>query len=179
MEIKITGLEEVKAVLEAAPAALTKAIELALDQEAKFLLGEIKKAFRTIGPPNAASTIKQKGSSKPLVNHGDYKNAITVLKDGKGRRFIGVPRSSPEGIRLAEIHENGITIVQQMTDKQRKFLHAMLPKQPSTGPGTGIIVIHIPARPVIGNTFESQRPLIPERFLKRLIRILDGLLGGG
>ncbi len=56
----------------------------------QFLTGEIKKVIsggffkETI--PNKPSTIKQKGSSKPLIDHGTMKNSITYEVRLNGKR---------------------------------------------------------------------------------------------
>lgn len=165
-------------ILAAAPADLKQAMAKALLQEALYLLNELRKNFKKVAPPNAASTIKQKGSSKPLVNHRDLYNAMQITPTNpKDEVFIGIPAATKARggkgaalVKLIDIHENGKIIIQHMTDKQRRFLHAMLGNKGQHGGGSGgIIIIHIPARPFIRPTFEENTPdKIAHRFLERL-----------
>lgn len=184
---------QAKKILDAAPEDLKQARSKALLQEGLYLLKQLQQNFKKVAPPNAQSTIDNKGSSTPLVNNRDLYNSMALFPEKpKDEVFIGIPaaakaRGSAGGrnskgqftshvkgaeiVRLIDIHENGKIVVQQMTDKQRKFLHAKLGKSGATGGGgTGVIVIHIPARPFVKPTFEQNPPeKIAERFLARLI----------
>lgn len=192
----IGSWDQTQKILAAAPADLKQARTKALLQEALYLLNELRKNFKKVQPPNAKSTIRDKGSSKPLVNHRDMYNSMQIVPAKPvDEVFIGIPASAKsrgsgggrntkgqftksakgaEIVRLVEIHEFGKTIIQQMTAKQRAYLHAKLGKQGGSagggGSGTGVIVIHIPPRPFIKPTFEQNPPeKIAERFLERLI----------
>lgn len=168
-------------ILNAAPAALTHAAKVSLLQEGEYLRGRIVKKIRSnVPPPNSKSTIAQKRSSKTLINHGDLANAPAVLEVGPLEIMIGIPRSTKGQLaKLADVLENGRTIVQRITPKQRKFLHALYaklgPKAPGSGASTGVLVIHIPARPFIRPVFDEEKDKIPERFITRLARNLDKL----
>lgn len=171
INIKLLGSwAATKLVLESADKDLDQAIHKAVMAESSFLLGEIKKRFRKVQPPNAPSTIELKKSKKPLIDTGEYRNSANVYPLGRHNVYIGFPAAS-RNAKLAEIHEVGKTIVMNMTEKQRRFLHARFGK---TGPGsgTGLLVIHIPARPVIAPVMEEQEEKIPERFLKRVVSSL-------
>jgi hypothetical protein len=49
-------------------------------------VGAVKRYFVTGGfEPNAPSTIKKKGSSRPLIDDGQYRQAITHVVEGKTR----------------------------------------------------------------------------------------------
>lgn len=187
-------------ILKALPKDLEQARSKALLQEGLYLLNELRKNFKKVSPPNAQSTIDDKRSSVPLVNNRDMYNAMQIIpQKPKDEIFIGIPaaaesrgrgggrntkgqftkhKKAQKVVRLVEIHEFGKVIVQQMTEKQRKFLHAKLGKQGGSsggggGASTGVIVIHIPPRPFIKPTFEQNPPEdIAKRYLDRLIKNL-------
>lgn len=166
-------------VLKSAPGDLKQALAKALLQEGLYLLNEMRKNFRKVTPPNAQSTIKNKGSSVPLVDNRDFYNSMQIVPaKPKTEVFIGIPASTPrrggkEGtIALAEIHEQGKTIVQVMTDRQRKFLHKKFGSfnNGKGKGGTGVIVIIIPPRPFIRPTFEQNPPRdVANRILDRTV----------
>ena len=56
-------------------------------------------------PPLAAATIARKGSSKPLIEHGDLMGSINVKPLPHREFFVGVPRAarSKEGEELVNI----------------------------------------------------------------------------
>ena len=55
-----------------------------LSQVGARAAGDSQEAIESgIAPPNAPSTIAQKGSSNPLVNDGDLKRSITYIVDGE------------------------------------------------------------------------------------------------
>lgn len=164
---------------------LRPAISVTLRREAEIMAGAMRERFDKVRPANSRITKFLKGSSKPLVGEtGDLRNAIGVVDVDETTFYIGIPEDVDEA-KLAMIHEKGLTIVQHMTDKQRKFLHAVLPKQTkreqlvsqgkrklreeSGQQSTGIIVIHIPARPFIEPTFRSQMRLSNKRFSEALL----------
>ncbi len=170
-----------KKVLETAPAAFDRALKKTIAAEAEVIAGMIRARINgNTPPPNAASTIQQKGSSKTLVNTGEMKNSVQIVWNGKFQAFIGIPAAARGGVsRLADIHENGRVIVQQMTEKQRRFLHALFKTGGNKhGGGTGIIVIHIPARPFIKPAMDEYQAKAPHRFLKTLGEHLEGWAHG-
>lgn len=62
--------------------------------------------------PLADSTVKAKGSSKALINHGDLLRSVNVMKVGDLSYFVGVHRSAVARNgkpmwNIAEIHEFG------------------------------------------------------------------------
>lgn len=185
INVKQTGdWAKAEALLAAAPARFDAAMDEALAAEAEFLRGKVVGAFGRDGKggftAQAASTKATGGKGKSLVRTGELRNSIGVV-DGPGKhsKFIGVPAASGDrNVRLADIHENGRTVVQQMTPAQQKFLHATLPPGGGTGGGgTGIIVSRIPARPFVEPTFTRQEPKIPKRFVKRLADALESDYG--
>lgn len=160
---------------------MARALKQAVKQEAHFLVAEMKKQFRDLKPPLSPNTLltKKRGGSKPLLASGDMRNSIVPVFDGDFGVFIGVPRSA-NGYMLADIHENGRIIVQRITPKQRRFLHAKLGKHGSGGKGggTGVMVIHIPARPFIGPVIEAEKDRIGPRILGRVAERVAALGGG-
>jgi hypothetical protein len=164
--------EQARELFDTSPRKLKKAVREASLKEAEFLAGQMRKRFDKVRPANARSTKNQKKSSKPLVASGDYRNGIGVTPKGDGF-YVGVTRGTREA-RLAAIHEVGKTIVQVMTEKQRKFLHALYGTRTKGKGGSvsGIIVIHIPARPVIRPTIEIDGKGAPKRFVKNILAAL-------
>lgn len=168
-------------VLNTAPAAFDRALKKTLGTEAEELAGAIRSKIRSnIQPPNAATTVALKGSSKTLVASGEMANSVQVTWKGKFVAVIGIPaRARNSQQRLADIHENGRVIVQQMTDRQRKFLHAMFKTGGNRSGGTGIIVIHIPARPFIKPVFDDYSAKGKPKFITALSENLEGWAKGG
>ncbi len=184
INVKMTGdWEKAQELLNAAPARFDAALDEALTAEAEFLRGRIIGRFgRGGGGQFSAQSPLTKltgGKGKALVRSGELRGSIGVV-DGPGKhsKFIGVPAEAGDrNLKLADIHENGRTIVQPMSDQQRKFLHATLPDGGGKGGGTGIIVTHIPARPFVQPVFEAERSKIPKRVVKRLAEALEGDYG--
>ena len=85
-------------------------------------------------------TIERKGSSKPLINHGDLIGSITYQNIDDNQIFIGVKKGKEANI--AAVHEFGCTI--RVTHKMRAYLHYNgIHLKASTK------YIHIPARPFL------------------------------
>lgn len=188
--LKMVGdWKSAKEVLAAAPADLDQAMEAAVAALSELVAGAIKKKIGSgVNPPNSSFTILMKKSSKTLINKGDLRNAARAIKVGKMKYFVGIPAALSGGrgghklgdiVKLAEVLEEGRTIVMRMTDKMRKFLFATLAKKaskiPSKGGSTGILVIHIPPRPFIQPVFDDYKPragkLFEEYLLKNLKRL--------
>lgn len=154
--------------MRASPAKARAAMRKASKAEAEHTAGMMRKKFDRVRPSNAPITRFLKGSSKPLVNNADLRDSIGTSKEDDMSWYVGVPRGTREA-KLAAVHEGGITIVQQLTDRQRRFLHAVLPKVAGGGApkggGTGILVIHIPARPFIGPTLKEAAKGAAKRFM--------------
>ena len=63
----------------------------------------------------SGATINIKGSSKPLIDHGDLMNSISLIMTKKGFYFIGVPRTvkneaGVDLINIGKVMEFGATI---------------------------------------------------------------------
>lgn len=180
MRVELTGdWKKAKRILAAAPHELDQAIEKSLAAEGEFLRGQmVRRVTRGLMPPLSSSTLltKKKGT-KPLIKDGDLVGAFSSIPSKK-EVFIGVPRSAPGSVYgLMHIHEFGRVIVQRMTDKQRRFLHAVLPQTGYTS-GSPVIVIHIPPRPVIRPVFAEQQAQIGPRLAKRIASNVPSLRRG-
>lgn len=189
--LKLVGdWKKAKEVITAAPDDLEQALESAVLGLGEKYAGLIRKKMGSnVAPPNSPFTVMAKRSSKTLINKGDLRNSVTAIRVGRFQVFVGVPRTaktkvaSPigESARLANILENGAIIVMQMTDKQRRYLHATIGKKASktsTKEGnTGVLVIHIPARPFIRPVFDEHLPKAPAEMERLVIRNLKKLAG--
>jgi hypothetical protein len=189
--MKLVGdWKKAKEVTSAAPADLEKALEAAVLAVAEFFVGKLKKKISSgVEPANKPLTILMKGGkSKPLVNKGDMRNSIRVVKAGKFEAFVGIPASARSKggqsyVNIASVLEKGAIIVQSVTDKQRRFFFGVLAKKSGYTPtakekgGSGILIIHIPPRPFIEPTFEEHSPQAGELMGKRVIANLKKLGG--
>jgi hypothetical protein len=120
-----------------------RAIRKANLQEAQLFLALTKRSFTTGGKSNgitwpklSEATIRKKGSSKPLIDKGELKNSITIIRSGENI-FIGIPsgkrhtdRSKPM-TQIGHVHEYGELIAQQRGSKvvliripERSFLRS-------------------------------------------------------
>ncbi len=99
-------------------------------------------------------TVAQKGSERPLVDHGDLVNGVSVQFLSELVAFIGVSRgersNGKELVSIAAVQEFGATI--KVTPRMRAFLHA---KGLHLKPSTKAIVI--PPRPYIRPAWEEGR----------------------
>ena len=101
--------------------------------------------------PLSPVTIANKGSSKPLINHGDLIGSVTYEVLDNNHVFIGVKKGQEANI--AAVHEFGCTI--RVTQKMRAYLH-----HNGIHLKTSTQYIHIPARPflrpvLLGDEFKN------------------------
>jgi len=125
-------------------------------------------------PPNHPFTVQRKGSSKPMVHHGDFVGAINYQMVADNAVFVGIKRGarkhgSLDTVNLAEIHERGCII--KVTPKMRAYLHSQgLHLKPSTQ------YIRIPPRPTFGPVWEAENEnyakLLVETVAKEVARLL-------
>lgn len=163
-------------------------------QEAHFLRAKMIDYIKTSGDgamkPLAASTLavrrfKGKNGTKPLIVTGGLRNSITVKWIGTETAFIGVLASAEQGrVKIAEIAENGITIVMPYTPKAHRFLmaafrNAGLAGEYSGASRTSIVVIRIPPRPIMAPVIEkyAKPEMVKARFQKNLALNMGGILG--
>jgi len=178
-------------LLSGAPAKLKVAVGAALRQEAQILRREIVQgitkqapggeAFKPLSPLTlAARELKRRGGTKALLVQGDLRNAIAAIVQGD-EAFVGVPRKArgKDGktlVDVAQIQEFGAgpTVI-PMTPPMRRFLFVMLRKAgkaPSGGPGRGVVVVTIPARPFLRPAFKVFEKGVQKRFLGRVAAMM-------
>lgn len=101
-------------------------------------------------------TVARKGSSRPLVDHGDMLNSVNVQFPSDLVAMVGVNRMSADGkANIAAVQEFGATI--GVTDKMRGYLARQgLHLRRDT------VAIVIPARPFVGPAWEESRDDVRE-----------------
>lgn len=183
------------AIIARAPGRIRQALDRAVMREAQYLRGKIVSGIASGAPggkayaPLAPLTLAIRaasgfGGSKPMVRTGTFRNSVVAVRVGEGV-FVGIKRGTPAAngkdmVNLAELHENGKTFTYRMTDKQRRFLFAMLRKGGGGGGGSsgggGNVTVRIPARPTFGPVFEAEAK--PDAVRDRFWRALAADLGG-
>ncbi len=167
-----------KAILSGIEERFKAAGRRAMLQEANMFRAEMVKglregalggqAFAALAPSTLAV---RRGSgfkgSKPGIERGDMRNAITVkVRDGGDAVFVGILRRAKgrDGqplVNVAEIFENGKgPIAVPITTKSSRYYHMMarkggldLPRR--TGAKVAVVIIKIPARPFMRPVFEK------------------------
>jgi phage gpG-like protein len=197
---KIGAWSQVGKLLAAAPRRVQVAFDKALLQEGHFLRTKIVEGLREQAPggrafaPLAPTTLAIRQfrgfrGTKALLVQGDLRNSITVVKDGD-RVLVGVLRTARNRagkslVDIAALQEHGSRpIVMRLTPKARAFLHTAFRHAGLDGPasgqrGTGIAIIHIPARPFLAPVFEKygQPTQVSRRFFGRVAALLAGDFG--
>lgn len=148
--------------------------KLAMTRATVFLRREVLEYIdrEKHGVPNAPLTVLIKGSSRPLVDHGDLRNSIESEVRGKGREVVGAvgvtrARRARRGKKMANIalylHE-GFTI--RVTPKVRAAIFAELRKRrgrkvrSSGGSGGGSSTWRVKGRPFIREPLEENHDRI-------------------
>lgn len=111
--------DELERMLKKAPQLLEKNMGRATKYNAMYLRDQIKRRIRS-GQGMLAlkeATVARKGSSKPLIDHGDLLASVTYKKLFGSIFFIGVPRTARRKrgnasgrqklVNIAQIHEFG------------------------------------------------------------------------
>ena len=107
------------------PSKLADGIRQAASRVGNYGASEVKKGIVSGAPngqtftPDSALTIERKGSSKPLINHGDLVGSVTYQVIDSKNIFVGVKKGKEANI--AAVHEFGCTI--GVTPKMRAYLH--------------------------------------------------------
>lgn len=177
---------------------LRKAFAFALHKEAVLLSGHVKEylADSSHFADNSPLTIASRqlagfGGTKPMNVSGALKGAVTVEPNDVGslQKFVGVLRTArgKDGrdlFNIGSILEEGRTFVIHMTPKMRRFLFGVLfPKAgidtsgPPKGGSSGVVSIHIPARPFLRPVFDKWGPTSGQRVLATMSAKLGGDLG--
>ena len=120
------GFNESIGRLDRLPALTKSNMDKASRRSAMLLRDQMKRTIRKGHPgwPRLSKlTIERKGSSKPLIDHGDLMNSVAAVLIPGGKNFVGVPRSAKTGdgvgmVDIAAVHEFGAEI----SAKRGKFL---------------------------------------------------------
>lgn len=108
-------------------------------------------------------TIAMKGSSKPLIDHGDLLGSVGFRFIDENTIFVGVHRKAADGTDVAAVHEYGVRI--KVTPKMRAYLHArgLHLKKTTTE-------IFIPARPFVRPAYEDFKDKgIPKKLFAEVV----------
>jgi hypothetical protein len=175
-----------KAFLERLDDNFKKAYKTGLNRIGQAAVKSLKKGMTEGAPggqryaPNHPFTIARKGSSKPLINHGDLRNSITSRVIDGATVFVGVLRTAKgrEGhplVNIAAVHElgdgQGGDLYIKVTPKMRAWFHRQgLHLKNSTK------YIRILRRPTFEPVFEAEKENWQELFIET---VLKGTLGGG
>ena len=152
------------------PAKLAEGIRQAAARVGNYGASQVKKGIVSGSPggqtfaPNSPLTIARKGSSKPLINHGDLVGSITYQIIDSENVFIGVKKGKE--VNIAAVHEYGCTI--RVTPKMRAYLHYQgVHLKPSTQ------MIYIPARPFLRPVLNSSdfKAKVAEIYIEAIERI--------
>lgn len=157
--------------------AIRKALAKAVHAEAHFMAGKIKLKIRN-GPFQPLTKLTLAGrklqdppkrGSKPLIASSTLFQSITVYPTQLGslEKFVGVirrPHGKKDTADLAEIHEEGRTIVIPVTAKMLAFLAVLFkkagmrptkPKLAAEGGERPYIIVRIPPRPFLAPTLDE------------------------
>lgn len=154
-----------------------RAKKRALKKVGQYLIGKIRRGIRDQKPggqeyePLHPFTVERKGSSKAMIDDGDFIGSIT-MKLENDTLFVGVLRQArgsdgEELVNIAEVHEYGVEIA--VTNKMRNYLHSVgLHLKATTN------VIKIPARPTFGPILEKEKDEIAKIIEKEIQAVLFG-----
>lgn len=144
---------------------MADATKKAARQEAHHFRAMVLKAFNTRGKSNGKAwpklkpgTIRQKGSTKPLIATGQLRNAVEVVEKGD-TIFVGIASNKTRAgggslVSIAAVHEYGKIIAQRR--------------------GGRIVLIRIPQRSFIEATmkFHFKPDQVRDRFAQRVGAIM-------
>ena len=132
------------------PNLLGDNIKLATEKNAISARDAVKKLIRhglPEWPPLKPATIARKGSSRPLIDHGDLMNSVIARKILKNSFFIGVPRNARrKSTRNVELAGRGGVMRQSQSS-----LFNIARVHEFGAPNAGI-----PARPFIVPAFDAR-----------------------
>ncbi|MBU0516701.1 MAG: hypothetical protein KJ621_18245 [Proteobacteria bacterium] len=164
--IQITGLDKALRFMNRFESRYESMVRTLVRRAALLVVKEIKAYVRDSGnfAPNHPATIAQKGSDKPLINHGDLINSITHKLLGDEGFFAGVlkGKKSSDGedlVNIGWIMEHGVTI--KVSSRMRGYLHSI-----GIHLAASTTTITIPARPFIQPVWESVLPKIKALFVE-------------
>lgn len=207
---KVGDWKKARDVLPGMAEAYKRAQIKAVRQEAELFRKKVIQCFKTGGKsnniawrPNTQSTVRGKGSSKPLIDKGDLHGSITIIQAAIDTFFCGVPNNarSKDGtkyVKIGAVHEFGKVITMKITKKQHRWYMANMHKLGGGSGGGGavpkfrpgaVLTIKIPKRSFLVSTRdahfggEKSRKRIQGRIAKFMRRATKGTLqtakGGG
>lgn len=154
-------------------ARFERAVKKALTRVGAYVSSQVKRGIRSQAPggkeftPLTEFTIKRKGSSKALIDHGDLIGAITFKLIDDETVFVGLLRSArdkdgEELVNLGHIHEFGRVI--KVTPKMRGFFRHVfgVNLKPSTD------AVRIPERPFLRPVLEAEADKVIQIFQEEL-----------
>jgi hypothetical protein len=157
--------------------AIRRGMARGIAKGAVAIQARIKKNIARGRPEHAALhpfTIAQKGSERPLVDHGDLLNGVSVQFLSELVAFIGVSRGArakgQDLVSIAAVQEFGATI--KVTPRMRAFLHA---KGLHLKPSTKAIVI--PPRPYVRPAWEEDQAEVEQIFRDEVQAEIGRLVG--
>jgi len=198
MTIRVTltpGWHNGERMMRQFPKLFPIAIKMALVQEAHFIRNKMVTSLSSGWPGHSPLTLiirRARGSSggKMLVESASMRNAITVVPIAGGvfvgvKRGRGTGRGGKDAVDIAKIHHTGARATQVMTDRQRRFLFAMLkkagrpPNPKNPGGGGKAMSIYIPPRPFITRalTRHALPAMLRPRLRRRVAKNMRGLIG--
>ncbi|HHV62119.1 MAG TPA: hypothetical protein GXX51_05715 [Firmicutes bacterium] len=153
-----------------------QAIKRALNRVGVYVRDKIKRGIRDQAPggrefsPLSELTIRRKGSSKALIETGDFIGAVTFKVVGGDAVFVGLLRSArgKDGqslVNIGEVHEFGCVI--PVTPKMRGFFRGVfgVNLKPST------TAIRIPPRPYLRPVLEAEADNVIRIFQEELAKL--------
>ena len=134
------------------PSKIAEGIKRAAERVGNYGASAVKKGIVSGSPggktftPLSSFTKARKGSSKPLIDHGDLVGSVTYQVIDANNVFVGVKKGKE--VNIAAVHEFGCTI--KVTPKMRAYLHRQgLHLKASTQ------YINIPPRPFLRPVLQS------------------------
>jgi hypothetical protein len=172
----------------------SQALDKSLAAEAHLYRREVIKGMTSQAPagqayqPLSALTVAMRKyrrfrGRKALIDRGDLRRSIVVIKAPSGGYFVGVLRNAAgrggrKLVNIAAVHEYGATVNITMTVKMRRFLmrafrlaRVTLPRR-SQNSGQRTLVVRIPARPTFGPVFDAMRNDMVKRVVERVDKAL-------
>lgn len=168
MTQKTGDWQQARAAVNAMAARYQRASARALKGEAQLFRRRVVEAFNSRGKsngqawvPNKPSTVRKKGSSKPLIDSGQLRNSIEVI-DGPAGVFVGVSskvqrKGGGPLVNIAEVHEYGKVVAQAR--------------------GGGIVLIKIPERSFLRATAKAH--FAPKDVAERMVARTAAGMGAG
>ena len=152
---------------------LEKNCNVALARAGLVLETAIKRRLLTSADMKAlhSFSIRMKGSSKPLIDHGDLIASVHSVFVEADAVFVGVNRKNAAGVDIAALHEREKGTRIKVTPKMRAWLavHGLRLKKSTTE-------LFIPGRPYVKPAYRDfkQKGVAKELFIGAVKKTLGG-----